>query len=98
MRSKRSPLSTARHHLAARTDLGRVLDQLGRLGAPVVVSGIPAMGTVTRIAQPLRLLAGSVAAQVYDPIWRDETARRGMYRVNLADRTGPAFVRDHSLL
>ena len=84
--------------IAARADLGRVLDTLGRLNTAVVVAGIPAMGVATRIAQPLRFIAGAVAAELYDPIWRDETARRRMFRVDLADRTGPAFVRDHSLL
>lgn len=81
----------------AREALREVLGRLAGLGAPVIVSGIPAMGTPTRIPQPLRFVAGMVAAFVYDPIWREETARRGMSRVDLADRTGPAFRRDHSL-
>lgn len=83
---------------AVRKDLGRVLDTLAVTGAPVVVSGVPAMGTATRLLQPLRFLTGAIAALLYDPIWRDETARRNMHRVDLADRTGPAFSRDHSLL
>ncbi|MGI8609182.1 MAG: SGNH/GDSL hydrolase family protein [Candidatus Dormibacteria bacterium] len=83
---------------AARRDLGRVLDSLATSGAPVIVSGVPAMGTATRLLQPLRFLVGAVAAFVYDPIWRQEAARRQMRRVDLADRTGPAFARDHSLL
>ena len=84
--------------IAVRADLRRLLDALARTGAPVIVSGLPAMGTATRILQPLRFLVGAIAAFVYDPIWREEAARRGMPRVDLADRTGPAFARDHSLL
>ena len=84
--------------IAVRADLRRVLDALASADAPVIVSGLPAMGTATRILQPLRFLVGAIAAFVYDPIWRQEAARRGMQRVDLADRTGPAFARDHSLL
>ncbi|GAC1332111.1 MAG: SGNH/GDSL hydrolase family protein [Candidatus Dormibacteria bacterium] len=82
----------------ARADLSAVLERLAQYHVPVIVSGVPAMGTVTRVAQPLRLVAGLVAAYVYDPIWREETARRGMTRVNLADITGPIFAADHSML
>ena len=84
--------------IAVRADLRRVLDTLATSGAPVIVSGLPAMGTATRILQPLRFLIGAIAAFIYDPIWRQEAARRGMFRVDLADQTGPAFARDHSLL
>lgn len=82
----------------ARADLAAVLDRLAAYGVPVVVSGVPAMGTVTRVAQPLRLVTGEIAARIYDPIWREETARRGMLRVELAAIVGPIFKRDHSML
>jgi len=82
----------------ARADLGRVLDRLAGYGVPVIVSGVPAMGTVTRLAQPLRLVAGLIAGRVYDPIWKEETARRGMARVELAAITGPVFSKDRSML
>ncbi|HEV1998606.1 MAG TPA: SGNH/GDSL hydrolase family protein [Candidatus Dormibacteraeota bacterium] len=84
--------------IAVRRDLGSVLDKVAANGAPVIVSGIPALGTATRLLQPLRLITGAIAAFVYDPIWREETARRQMHRVDLADKTGPRFRDDHSLL
>jgi lysophospholipase L1-like esterase len=89
-------------HLASparvRVDLAAVLDRLGGLGVPVVVAGIPAMGTATRIAQPLRVVTGMLAARVYDPVWREQTRARRMFRVDLADLTGPQFARDPSML
>jgi lysophospholipase L1-like esterase len=83
---------------SARRDLGKLLDGLHRASGQVIVSGIPALGTATRLGQPLRLLAGFIAATVYDPIWREETARRSMLWVDLAGQTRPAFSEDHSLL
>ncbi|MFN2463316.1 MAG: SGNH/GDSL hydrolase family protein [Candidatus Dormibacteria bacterium] len=82
----------------ARADLDAVLTALGRRGVPVIVSGIPAMGTITRVLQPLRAVTGIIAAAIYDPIWRDETSRHRMLRVELAALTGPQFSRDHSLM
>lgn len=83
---------------SARRDLGRLLDRVRQASGRVIVSGVPAMGTATRLGQPLRLLVGLIATNIYDPIWREEASARSMLRVDLADRTGPDFSEDHSLL
>ncbi|MHB8507050.1 MAG: SGNH/GDSL hydrolase family protein [Candidatus Dormibacteria bacterium] len=82
--------------LRARDDLGAVLDALSHTGATVVVSGVPEMGTIRRVAQPLRALLGLIG-HYYDRIWRQETTRRCLHRVDLAAATGAAFASDASL-
>jgi lysophospholipase L1-like esterase len=55
------------------------------------------MGVVIRIAQPLRATAG-LAARIYERVWRDETARRGIIYAPMAAEIGPAFRADPLLL
>jgi lysophospholipase L1-like esterase len=70
-------------------------DLLSRLPAraAVVVLGVPDMGSATRLAQPLRALAGARGGQV-DGVVRDVAARHHAAYVDIAAETGPAFRAD----
>lgn len=69
-----------------------VLDRLPA-GVPVVVLGVPDVGSATRLAQPLRLVAGTRGDQL-GAIVREVAAERDAAYVNLAANTGPAFRAD----
>jgi lysophospholipase L1-like esterase len=62
-------------------------------GAAVIALGVPDIGSVTRLAQPLRAIAGWRGA-AYDAIGAEEAARAGATRVDIAAGTGPAFRAD----
>ncbi len=81
----------------ARRDLRFVIAGLRATGAHVVVSGVPAMGTVGRAPQPLRALLG-LTGKRYDGIWQDETAAAGVTRVDLAAQTEEQFTNDPTML
>jgi lysophospholipase L1-like esterase len=59
----------------------------------VIALGVPDIGTVTRLAQPLRAIAGWRASG-YDDIVVEEAARAGATYVDIAAGTGPAFRAD----
>jgi lysophospholipase L1-like esterase len=61
--------------------------------AAVIAIGVPDLGSVTRLAQPLRAVAGW-RGSTYDVIAADEAGRAGATRVDLAAGTGPAFRAD----
>lgn len=61
--------------------------------AAVISLGVPDIGSVTRLAQPLRSIAGW-RGTAYDAIVADEAARAGATRVDIAGGTGPAFRAD----
>lgn len=61
--------------------------------AVVVSLGVPDIGSVTRLAQPLRAIAGWRGG-AYDAIVAEEVARAGALRVDIASGTGPAFRAD----
>jgi len=61
--------------------------------AAVISLGVPDIGTVTRLAQPLRAIAGW-RGSAYDAIVADEAQRAGATRVDIAAGTGPAFRAD----
>ncbi len=92
-------------HLTGRSEFRqryrRLLDGLAdRLepGTPVVVLGVPDIGSVPRFLQPLRALAGLRGRQL-DAVIRDEAATRpGLRFVDIAATTGPAFRRQPGLL
>jgi lysophospholipase L1-like esterase len=67
------------------------------VGAVVVSLGVPDIGSVTRLAQPLRAIAGWRGSS-YDAVVAEEAARAGATRVDLAAGTGPAFRADPDLL
>jgi lysophospholipase L1-like esterase len=69
-----------------------VMDALPK-GVPVVIIGVPDVGSTTRLAQPLRLVAGTRADQL-GAIVRDIAQERDAAYVNLAANTGPAFRAD----
>ncbi|MBJ7596163.1 MAG: SGNH/GDSL hydrolase family protein [Candidatus Dormibacteraeota bacterium] len=79
-----------------RADLRAVIRSCADSGAAVVVTGVPAMGTTIRVAQPLRSLIG-LRAHRLDRIWREESSAAGAVRVQLARETGPAFAANHGL-
>jgi len=62
-------------------------------GVPVVLIGVPDVGSTTRLAQPLRAVAGGRADQL-GAIVRDIARERDAAYVNLAANTGPAFRAD----
>lgn len=65
--------------------------------AVVVSLGVPDIGSVTRLAQPLRAIAGWRGG-AYDAIVAEEAERAGAVRVDIAGGTGPAFRADPSRL
>lgn len=84
-------------HLAGadrfRRTYGELLDEVKPLLAPggrVVVLGVPDMGAIPRIAQPLRALLGLRGERLDDEL-RTLAAERGLRHVDLAAETGPAF-------
>jgi lysophospholipase L1-like esterase len=61
--------------------------------AAVVSLGVPDIGSVTRLAQPLRAIVGWRGG-AYDALVADEVERAGAIRVDIAAGTGPAFRAD----
>lgn len=80
-------------HLTRRDDVRRhyraLLDGLPR-GVTAVVLGVPDMGSIPRLAQPLRALAGLRGRQL-DGVVREVARDHGAAYVDLAGTTGPAF-------
>jgi lysophospholipase L1-like esterase len=62
-------------------------------GAAVIALGVPDIGTVTRLAQPLRAIAGWRGSS-YDDIVVEEAGRSGASYVDIAGGTGPSFRAD----
>ena len=80
-------------HLTSRDDFGdryrSLLRQL-RAGSAVVLLGVPDMGAIPRLAQPLRAVAGFRGREL-DEVVRDVAAEAGATYVPIAAATGPAF-------
>ncbi|HWH35379.1 MAG TPA: SGNH/GDSL hydrolase family protein [Acidimicrobiales bacterium] len=83
-------------HLRSRSDLARdyrrLLAGLGQ-SSEVIVLGIPDMGSIPRLAQPLRALAGWRGRQL-DRVVRQAAAAGGAAYVDIAGETGPDFRGD----
>jgi len=62
-------------------------------GVPVVLLGVPDMGSIARFAQPLRAIAGRRGRHL-DAVVRQVAAVTGAVHVDLAGATGPAFRHD----
>jgi lysophospholipase L1-like esterase len=62
-------------------------------GVEVVALGVPDMGAVPRLAQPLRAVAGFRGREL-DEVVRDVAAEHGAVHVPIAAATGPAFRAD----
>lgn len=80
-------------HLTSRDDFAaRYRALLGRLpsSAEVVLLGVPDMGAVPRLAQPLRAVAGFRGRQL-DEVVREVAADTGAAYVGIAAATGPTF-------
>ena len=80
-------------HLTSREDFARRYRALlGRLpsSAEVVLLGVPDMGAVPRLAQPLRAVAGFRGREL-DEVVREVAAEAGATYVGIAAATGPAF-------
>ncbi len=83
-------------HVTSRDDFAdRYRQLLGELpdGATVVLLGVPDMGAVPRLAQPLRAVAG-VRGRQLDDVVRHVARDEGLTYVPIAQATGPAFRRD----
>jgi lysophospholipase L1-like esterase len=91
-------VTAARRTRSVRDDVAAVVRTLrGASSDPlIVITGVPDMGSVPRVAQPLRWLVGRRAEQV-DAAVRAEAARLDVALVPIAQRTGPAFRRDPSI-
>ena len=80
-------------HLTSREDFGRGYRDL-LAGLPrdleVVLLGIPDMGAVPRLAQPLRAIAGFRGREL-DEVVREVARETGATYVPIARQTGPAF-------
>ena len=80
-------------HLTSRDDFRdryrSLLDRLVRT-REVVLLGVPDMGAVPRLAQPLRAVAGFRGREL-DEVVRDVAAEAGATYVPIAAATGPAF-------
>jgi lysophospholipase L1-like esterase len=83
-------------HLTRSGDLRRryhrLLDGMPA-GAEVVVLGVPDMGAIPRVGQPLRAVAGWRGRQL-DAVVREVAGAHGARYVDVAGRTGPAFRAD----
>jgi lysophospholipase L1-like esterase len=80
---------------AIREDLEAIAGRL-RPAAELVVTGSPDMGSVPRLAQPLRAVAGLRAEQVNRTV-QEVVRERDLVLAPIAERTGPAFRRDRTL-
>jgi len=83
-------------HLTGRTDFRRTYERLVRAlpaGVPVVLLGVPDMGSITRFAQPLRAIAGR-RGRVLDAEVRRVAAATGAVYADIAGPTGPPFRRE----
>ena len=69
-----------------------VLDRLPDAAA-VVLLGVPDMGSVTRLAQPLRFIAG-VRGGTLDRVVAEVARDRDLLYVDIAGETGPSFRAD----
>lgn len=82
-------------HLTARGAFRHSYEQVVRAlpaGVPVVLLGVPDMGSIPRFAQPLRAVAGWRGRNV-DAEVRGVAARTGAVYVDIAGPTGPRFRR-----
>ena len=83
-------------HLTTRDDFGdryrALLDGLPA-GVAIVALGVPDMGAVPRLAQPLRAVAGFRGREL-DEVVREVAAEHGAVYVPIAAATGPAFRAD----
>lgn len=83
-------------HLTSRSDFERRYRQLVEglpPGAEVVLLGIPDMGAIPRLAQPLRAIAGFRGRQL-DEVVRAVADDTGSAYVDIAGETGPPFRAD----
>jgi lysophospholipase L1-like esterase len=83
---------------AVREDVAAVVAGLraGNPGVRVLLTGVPDMGSVPRLPQPLRWLAGERARSLNGAV-REVGARLGVRVVPILERTGPVFRRDPGL-
>ena len=83
-------------HLTSRADFERAYRRL-LAGLPesaeVVVLGVPDMGAIPRLAQPLRAVAGFRGRQL-DDVVREVAGDTGGGYVDIAGQAGPPFRRD----
>jgi acyl-CoA thioesterase I len=82
-------------HLTGRTGFRRTYERLVRAlpaGVPVVLLGVPDMGSITRFAQPLRAFAGRRGRRLDAEVRRVAAATGAVY-ADIAGPTGPAFRR-----
>jgi len=92
-------ISIGANDVTHQTSLGNFHDRydqvLSRLPAAttVFVLGVPDMGSPTRLAQPLRFIAG-VRANQLDNVAHDLARSHGAAYVNIAAGTGPKFRAD----
>ena len=80
-------------HLTSRDDFrDRYRSLLDRLGGAeeIVLLGVPDMGAIPRLAQPLRAVAG-LRGRELDEVVREVAAESGATYVPIAAATGPAF-------
>jgi len=83
-------------HMTGRTEFRRTYERLVRAlpaGVPVVLLGVPDMGSIARFAQPLRAIAGRRGRRLDGEVRRVAAAAGAVY-VDIAGSTGPAFRRD----
>ena len=83
-------------HLTGRGDFRRSYEKLVRAlpaGVPVVLLGIPDMGSIARFAQPLRAIAGGRGRRLDAEVRRVATGTGAVY-CDIAGPTGPAFRHD----
>lgn len=81
-----------------RRDTGALLDALGAVGAPVVMSSLPDFRAMRAMPRPLR---GAVAAygRAVDGLQRRQASTRpGVTLVDVRRQAGPAFLRDPATL
>ena len=83
-------------HLTSRSDFERRYRRLLAAlpdSSEVVLLGVPDMGAIPRLAQPLRAVAGFRGRQL-DDVVREVAGETGSAYVDIAGETGPALRRD----
>lgn len=84
---------------AIHTSMTTVIDGLlaANCNTRIVLTGSAAMGSVPRIPQPLRWLAGQRANQLNNGVFTQLIHDRELTFAPVAEKTGPTFLKDRSL-
>ena len=83
---------------AVRNDMSGAIQQLRRKNSSVVIiiTGVPAMGSVSRFPQPLRYLAGLQTTRM-NKMFTELSVQQQVTLAPIAEKTGATFAHNHQL-